>query len=87
MAFIGTAGGSVVEYIFLVLLHSESGFRQHLLVVLRMHIPLGYLPRCVSGEQRGGAVEILSRIEVEQGECTQSTDSAAARIPPSRDSG
>ena len=35
---------------------------------------LGKLPRRVSGEQRGGAVEILSRIGVERGERTQSTD-------------
>ena len=41
----------------------------------------------VSGEQRGGAAEILSRIGVEQGERTQSTDPAAARSPPSRDVG
>ena len=41
--------------------------------------PLGFLPRRVSGEQRGGAAEILSRIEVEQGERTQSTDLAVAR--------
>ena len=49
--------------------------------------PLGFLPRRVSGEQRGGAAEILSRIGVELGERTQSTDPAAARSPPSRDSG
>ena len=41
--------------------------------------PLGFLPRRVSGEQRGGAAEILSRIGVEHGERTQSTDPAAAR--------
>jgi hypothetical protein len=45
------------------------------------------VPRHVSGEQRGAAAEILSQIGVEQGECTQSTDPAAARSPPSRDSG
>ena len=56
-------------------------------VVLQMHIPLGFLPRRVSGEQRGGAAEILSRIGVELGERTQSTDPAAARSPPSRVSG
>ena len=50
---------------------SETGFRQRLPVVLRMHIPLGFLPRRVSGEQRGGAAEILSRIGVELGERTQ----------------
>jgi hypothetical protein len=33
--------------------------------------PLGFLPRRVSGEQRGGAVEILSRAGVEHGERTQ----------------
>ena len=38
--------------------------------------PLGFLPRRVSGEQRGGAAEIPSRIVVEQGERTQSTDPA-----------
>jgi hypothetical protein len=41
--------------------------------------PLGFLPRRVSGEQRGGVAEILSRIGVEHGERTQSTDPAAAR--------
>ena len=40
---------------------------------------LGFLPRRVSGEQRGGAAEILSWIRVEHGERTQSTDPAAAR--------
>jgi len=34
---------------------------------------LRYLPRRVSGEQRGGAAEILSRNGVEHGERTQST--------------
>ena len=52
-----------------------------------MHIPLGFLPRRVSGEQRGGAAKILSRVGVEQGGRTQSTDPAAARSPPSRDVG
>ena len=45
------------------------------------------LPGRVFGEQRGGAAEILSRIGVELGERTQSTDPAAARSPPSRDVG
>ena len=49
--------------------------------------PLGFLPRRVSGEQRGGAAEILTRTGVEHGECTQSTDPEAARSPPSRDVG
>ena len=69
-----TVGGFVVGYVFVVLLRSKSGFWQRLSVVLRMHIPLGFLPRRVSGEQRGGAAEIPSRIGVEQGERTQSTD-------------
>ena len=46
--------------------------------------PLGFLPRRVSGEQRGGATKILFRTGVEHGERTQSTDPAAARRPPSR---
>ena len=41
--------------------------------------PLGFLPRRVSGEQRGGAAEILCCIGVEQGEHTQSTDPAVDR--------
>jgi hypothetical protein len=48
---------------------------------------LGFLPRHVSGEQRGGAAEILPRTEVEHGECTQFTDPAAARSPPIIDIG
>jgi hypothetical protein len=46
--------------------------------------PLGILPRRVSGEQRGGAAEILPQTGVEHGERTQSTDPGAARSPPSR---
>ena len=34
----GTVGGCVVGYVLRVLLRSESGFRQRLPVVLRMHI-------------------------------------------------
>ena len=34
----GTVGGCVVGYVLCVLLRSESGFRQCLPVVLRMHI-------------------------------------------------
>ena len=34
---------------------------------------LGYFPRRVSGEQQGGAAEILSRNGVEHGKRTQST--------------
>ena len=34
--------------------------------------PLGFWPRRVSGEQRGGAAEILSQGGVEHGERTQS---------------
>jgi hypothetical protein len=49
--------------------------------------PLGFLPRCVSGEQRGGAAEIMTRTGVEHGECTQSMDPAAARSPPIKDVG
>lgn len=49
--------------------------------------PLGFLPRRVSGEQRGGATEILSRTGVEHGKRTQSTEPVAARSPPSRDVG
>jgi hypothetical protein len=41
--------------------------------------PLGFFLRGVSGEQRGGAAEILSRTGVEHGERTQSLDPAAAR--------
>jgi hypothetical protein len=49
--------------------------------------PLSFLPRCVSGEQPRGAAEILPRTRVENGECTQSMDPAAARSPPIRDVG
>ena len=41
--------------------------------------PLGFLPRRVSGEQRRGATEILSRIGVELGERTQSTHPLAVQ--------
>ena len=33
--------------------------------------PLGFLPKRVLGEQRGGAAEILTRTGVERGEHTQ----------------
>jgi hypothetical protein len=83
----GTVGGGVVGYILHALLRFESKFRQRLLLCSPGAHPLGFLLRRVSGEERGGATEILSRTEVEHGECTQSTDLAAARSPPSRDVG
>ena len=43
--------------------------------------PLGFLPRRVSREQRGGAAKISSRIGVEQGEHTQSMDPAVGQDP------
>jgi hypothetical protein len=49
----------------------ETGFRRCLPVVLRMHILSAFGPRCVSGEQRGGATEILSQGGVEHGERAQ----------------
>jgi hypothetical protein len=45
--------------------------------------PLGFLPTCVSGEQRGVAAKIMSRAGIEHGEHTQSMDPPAARSPPS----
>ena len=50
---------------------------------------LGYLPRRVSGEQRGGDAEILSRNGVEHGERTQSTHPRVGLGPslPIRDVG
>jgi hypothetical protein len=50
----------------------ETGFRRRLVVVLRMHILSAFGPRRVSGEQQGGAAEILSRGGVEHGERAQS---------------
>jgi hypothetical protein len=50
----------------------EIEFRRRLPVVLRMHILSAFGARRVSGEQRGGAAEILSRGGVEHGERTQS---------------
>ena len=59
-----TAQGCVDEVSIRVLLLSETGFRQHLPVVLRIH---NLLSGRVFGEQRGGAAEILSRRGVERG--------------------
>ena len=67
----GTVGGCVVGYVLHALLRSKSGFRQRLPVVLRMRILSAFLPRRVSGEQRGGAAEIVTRTGVEHGERTQ----------------
>jgi hypothetical protein len=83
----GTVGGCVVGYILHALPRSESEFRQRLPLCSPDAHPLGFLLRLVSGEQWGGAAEILSQTEVEHGEYTQSTDPAAARSPPSRDVG
>ena len=59
-----TARGSVAEVSIHVLLLSGTEFRQHLPAVLQIHVMKG---DCVSGEQRGGAAEILSRRGVERG--------------------
>ena len=71
MAFIGTAGGCIVGYVLPALPRSKTEFWQRLPIVIRMHIPLSFLTRHVSGEQRGGAAEILTRTGVEHGERTQ----------------
>ena len=55
--------GSVAEVSIHVLLLSETEFWQHLPAVLQIHVLKG---DCVSGEQRGGVAEILSRRGVER---------------------
>jgi hypothetical protein len=59
-----TARGCVGVVSFHCLLRSGTEFRHHLPVVLRIHTLLGGR---VSGEQRGGAAEIPSRIGADRG--------------------